>query len=136
MIYKVLKLFFNNLRDSDLDKISIHDLYYVFYFIELYVKEIIIEKFRELNKENYIEIEESIFDDFDKENGYVIEEHIDIYENLINLLNDVFRFSIKHCKNSLRDCLEINLVDLLDYVKSEIEYLEEHKDDSEDYLEE
>ncbi|GAA0069254.1 hypothetical protein UT300003_07770 [Clostridium sardiniense] len=49
-------------------------------------------------------------------------------------MNEIFRFSIKQCKNSLKECFDIPICDLLDYVKSEMEYIEEHKDDDKDYL--
>lgn len=132
--YKIIELFFDRkIRKSDLEKISIFDLQYVYYFIEIYIKKVVVVKFKELGQEE-IEIEKSIFDEYDKEEGYVTEEENNIYETLLNLLNEIFRFSIKRCKNSLKECLDTNICDLLDYAKSEMEYIEEHKDDEEGYL--
>lgn len=107
---------------------------YISSFIDIYIKEVIVEKFKNLSGED-IQIEKSIFDDYDKEEGYLTEENkTNIYETLKIALNNVFRFAIKQFRSTLKECLDINICELLDYVKSEMEYIEEHKDDEKDYL--
>ena len=74
------------------------------------------------------QIWKSIFDEYDKEEGYEEEREITIYENLLDTLYSIFRFARKQCNMSLKECLDISIVDLLDYINSEFEYLEENKD--------
>lgn len=57
-----------------------------------------------------------------------------VYENLIEIFNNTIRFSIKQCKNSLKESMDMDICGLLDYIKYEMDYLEEHKEDEKDYL--
>ena len=134
LIYKVIILIFDKkINRRYLDKLDIHDLYYIYSFIETYVKEIIINKFKALGVES-IEAEESVFDEYDKEEGYIKEKEPSVYENLSEIFNNTIRFSIKQCKNSLKESMDMDICGLLDYIKYEMDYLEEHKEDEEDYL--
>lgn len=114
-----------------MNKIDIRDLYYTYYFIEIYIKDEIIERFKSLSVTEEVAIENSIFDEYDKEEGYEEENEVPVFENLIDTLYSIFRFAKKQCNLSLKECLEIDLIELLDYISSEIEYIEENK--SEDY---
>lgn len=134
LIYKVIILIFDKkIDESYLDKLDIKEIYYIYYFIENYIKEIVINRFKALGVEN-VEVEESVFDEYDKEEGYIKEKEQSIYENLLEIFNNTIRFSIKQCKNSLKESMDMDICVLLDYIKYEMDYLEEHKEDEKDYL--
>ncbi|EHK2337335.1 hypothetical protein LTX12_000932 [Clostridium perfringens] len=121
-------IFDGNIKKNNLDKLDIKELYYIFNFIEIYIRNEVVERFKSLGSVQEIKIEKSIFDEYDKEEGYEEEREITIYENLLDTLYSIFRFARKQCNMSLKECLDISIVDLLDYINSEFEYLEENKD--------
>lgn len=66
--------------------------------------------------------EVSAFDEYDKENGYEdgyeddIEYEYSNYEIGLKILNILFDFAISKCKNSLKECLDMEITDLLEYI--------------------
>ncbi|MCS6110709.1 hypothetical protein FC753_04115 [Clostridium botulinum] len=131
-IYKVIVLFFD-ITARKLDKVSIYDLYYCYVQINLYINEMINDKFIEINKaggNEPVEKEKSIFDDYDKENGYEDEEeNKNIYEVYKNTLNCTIKYAINNLKMSYKECIECNLSEMLDYIVFNIRYDLENKND-------
>lgn len=133
-IYKIIYIFFN-VSSIDLDKLEVNEIYRVYYIIVYYIENInndinILGKNEEVEKD----YKGSIFDSFDEENGYNdIEE---IKENrwscYLESLNYIFKYAITACRNSLKDCLDNNILDLIEYIKFDIEYEEEHKEEKVD----
>ena len=98
-------------------------------FIELYIKEEVDTRLK--NFTTQVKVCKSKFDDFDLEEGYVKEdEELNrIYDSYINLVNTLFRYAINNCNCSLQECKDMNFCELLDYIKDDVEFREEHKDD-------
>lgn len=89
------------------------------------MQSIVTPKFLELNPEEVekVEQEKSAFDDYDEENGYNDEE-IKQNENIWAVCRDnvdrVVKMCIRVMKNSYKQCMESDIMSLLDYVKFEI----------------
>lgn len=81
-----------------------------------------------------VEKEKSAFDEYDRENGYedIEEDETNIYDLYLNILNNLFKISKKAFGNSLKQSLEIDLSELLDYFIYYTENLDEENSD-EDY---
>ena len=103
-------------------QLEVFDLFETYIFIRKYVNKIQ-DRIREIfigNEE--IKIEKSAFDDYDKENGYLDEEleEENIYDNYLNVINNIIQYSIKNFKNSLEATLNMDIFDLLDYIEFSI----------------
>ncbi|NFA42138.1 hypothetical protein EXM65_05990 [Clostridium botulinum] len=131
-IYNVILLFFN-ITKIKLNKVSIYDLYYCFTQIQLYINEMITDKFININEASgnvVIEQEKSFFDDYDLEEGYEEEkEEKSIYEIYKNTLNCTIKYAINSLKMSYKECIECNLSEMLDYIVFNIRYDLENKND-------
>ncbi|MFR8871626.1 MAG: hypothetical protein ACLVIH_16720 [Paraclostridium sordellii] len=81
-----------------------------------------------------IEKEKSAFDEYDIENGYEDneEDETNIYDTYLNILNNLFKVSKKAFGNNLKQSLEMDLNELLDYFIYYTENLDEENID-EDY---
>lgn len=99
-----------------MDHEEIYDILYVYLLIKKYIN-IIHLKIKDILGEEQIE-EVSAFDEYDKENGYedYIEDEYSNYEIGLKILNMIFDFAISKCKNSLKECLDMEINDLLDYI--------------------
>lgn len=132
-IYKILYIFFN-VRSTDLDKLEVNEIYRVYYIIAYYIESEINSNINIIGKGEEIEYKGSIFDEFDEENGYndIEKNEENRWHYYIESLNYMFKYAITSCKNSLKDCLDINIVDLIEYIKFDIEYEEDHKEEKTD----
>lgn len=75
--------------------------------------------------------EKSVFDEYDKENGYEDFEDTEennIYDRYLEVLNDLFNFLIRKKVNSLKECLDTNIIDLIDFIKFKLNKDEEFED--------
>lgn len=135
-IYKILTIFFN-ISVKALDKIEVSKIYEIYLTIALYIEDIN-KNINELgNKENEqvekVKYKGSIFDEDDRENEDEFDREIEEenrYTYYLESLNYIFKYAITSCGNSIRDCLNMNIIDLVDYIDFDIEYNEEHKDDN------
>lgn len=127
----MILLFFNT-TTGKLNNKSIFELYYCFTQIQLYINEIITEKFIKINEASEVENvekEKSFFDDYDKEEGYEDEEEKDIYDILKDSLNCTIKYAISNLEMSYKECIECDLSEMLDYIIFNIRYDIENKDD-------
>lgn len=130
-VYKLIIAFFDNkVSIKELDQQEIYEILSVYVFIRTYVENIN-EKIKSIFIEEVIQ-ERSAFDEYDKENGY---DNLDnanqmsICDNYLNILNSLFKFSISECKNSLKENLDTDIMDLLDYVEFCINNKEENQEE-------
>ncbi|EOU1877967.1 hypothetical protein F6J56_05855 [Clostridium perfringens] len=102
-------------------QLEIYDFFETYIFIRKYVDKIQ-DRIREIfigNEE--ITIEKSAFDDYDRENGYLEEiEEENIYDNYLNVIDNIIHYSINNFNNSLEATLNMNVLDLLDYIEFSI----------------
>lgn len=129
----MIAIFFDNQisvkeLEKELDHKEIYDTLNIYLLIRIYVENINI-KIRSIFMEE-VSQEKSIFDEYDKENGYGDEEleGFNIYDSYLNILNNLIEFAIEKCKNSLKECLDTEIIDLLDYIKFKIDKEENQED--------
>ena len=93
--------------------------------IHFVMQQVITPKFLELMDEP-VEQEASAFDDYDRENGY---DEADTQRNIWEVCSDnidrVIQIAIKLLNNSYSQCLETDIVALLDYMKFAIKTINE-----------
>lgn len=98
--------------------------------IHFVMQEAITQKFMELNPEHAepVEKEESAFDDYDEENGYNDEENSEqnFWKTCRENLDRVVKLCIRLMKSSYKECMESDIISLLDYVAFEVRTIKEN----------
>ena len=93
--------------------------------IHFVMQQVITPKFLELMDEP-VEQETSAFDDYDRENGYDEEDtQRNIWQVCSDNIDRVIQIAIKLLNNSYSQCLETDIVALLDYMKFAIKTINE-----------
>lgn len=97
--------------------------------IHFIMQDVITQKFLDLNPEHpeRVEKEKSAFDDYDEENGYNEEETDgDFWQTCRENVDRVVKLCIRILKNSYQQCMESDIISLLDYMAFEIKTLKEN----------
>ncbi|EDT22903.1 hypothetical protein [Clostridium perfringens] len=88
----------------------------------MFIDKIIVDRIADIFCEK-VEYEKSAFDEYDEIEG-VSDEELDNYgdyeENQIEILNSIVNYSIKKYRDSLNTVLDMDLLELLDYIESDI----------------
>lgn len=93
--------------------------------IHLVMQQIITPKFLDLMDEP-VQQEESAFDEYDRENGYIeADEQNNFWDVCSDNIDRVIQIAIKLLNNSYSQCLETDIVALLDYMKFAIKTINE-----------
>ena len=96
--------------------------------IHFVMQDVITPKFLELMDDEPVEQEKSAFDDYDKENGYEeLEPERNVWEICADNVDRVIQMAIKLLNNSYSQCLETDIVALLDYMKFVISAINENQ---------
>ncbi|MFA9375752.1 MAG: hypothetical protein ACERKZ_03250 [Lachnotalea sp.] len=124
----VIRTVFNDrIEDEEIEQLEVQEIMQTFQAITQIIDESVNEKIRLLsdilNGGQVEEDQSSIFDDYDKENGYIEEnEQVNAWESYKRVLDNLLQICIKNMRNSYKECLESDLSDLLDYVVFQVEY--------------
>lgn len=97
--------------------------------IHFLMQDVITSKFLELNPEHpeQVEKEKSAFDEYDEENGYNDgEEEKAFWKICRENVDRVVKLCIRILKNSYQQCMESDIISLLDYVAFEIRTIKEN----------
>lgn len=98
--------------------------------VHFVMQEVVTAKFRELSDVPPEEVQKSAFDDYDRENGYEDDEESgSIWEALKENVDRVVKIATRVLHTGYKECMETDIMTLLDYVKFEIETAEENKDE-------
>ena len=98
--------------------------------VHFVMQEIVTAKFRELSDVPPEEVQKSAFDDYDRENGYEDEaENGSIWESLKENVDRVAKIATRVLNTGYNECMQTDIMKLLDYVKFEIETAEEEKNE-------
>lgn len=123
----VQDVFGNKMSLDELGETDITEVMIAAKTIHFVMQEIITPKFLELMDEEPVEQEKSAFDDYDRENGY--EEEKEQQRNMWEVCSDnidrVIQIAIKLLNNSYSQCLETDIVALLDHMKFAIKQVNE-----------
>lgn len=101
-------------------QLEVFDFFETYIFIRKYVDKIQ-DRIREIFVGDEV-IEKSAFDEYDKEEGYLDEEleEENIYDNYLKVIDNIIQYAIKNFNNSLEATLNMNVLDLLDYIEFSI----------------
>ncbi|MFR3569528.1 MAG: hypothetical protein ACLTUR_16135 [Paraclostridium sordellii] len=133
-LYKLITIFFDyKIGIKELDQKEIYDILESYMLIEKYIEQVH-EKINNVLKDEEMEESESEieFDDYDKENGYEDEDELEKlskYEISLKVLYGIFDLARMKAKFNLKECLELNIFELLDY----IDYSLKNKEYQSDY---
>ena len=99
--------------------------------VHFVMQDVITQKFLDLNPEHpeAVEKEASAFDEYDEENGYNDDgatEERNFWQICRENVDRVVKLCIRLMKNSYQDCMEADIMSLLDYVAFEIRTLKEN----------
>lgn len=98
--------------------------------VHFVMQEIVTAKFRELSDVPPEEVQKSAFDDYDRENGYEDEtESGSIWESLKENVDRVVKIATRVLNTGYNECMQTDIMKLLEYVKFEIETAEEEKNE-------
>ena len=100
--------------------------------IHFVMQEIINRKFLELNpngSQEKIEQEKSMFDEYDEENGYndTTEDEKNFWKVCRENADRIIKLCIRLMNNSYEQCMESDIISLLDHLKFEIRTLKEER---------
>lgn len=124
IIYRIIKLIFG-VEKSKLDKIEIFKIYSAFGLIKDYIEVNIHNKFTKIANVSDEEVDKnegiSAFDEIDKEyeeenKDNLEENNINIFDVYKDILNYNIKYSIELLKNSYKESVECNLIELLDFI--------------------
>lgn len=95
--------------------------------IHFIMQEIISPKFLELLGDEVPEKEESAFDEYDREYGYEDEEqeNQNIWETCEENIDRIIKIAIRLFNDSYTQCLDTEIISLLDFIKFEIRTINE-----------
>ena len=94
--------------------------------IHFIMQDIIPEKFAILGDGEQVEKEESGFDEYDIENGYEDEQQeTDMWKVCGENIDRITKIAIRLLKNSYNQCMKSDIVELLEYLKFELDTIDE-----------
>lgn len=96
--------------------------------VHFIMQNIVTEKMLSIVEVEQIEKEASAFDDYDRENGYEDEQPEENQWKVCGEIVDrVVKIAIRLLKNSYSQCMKENIVTLLDYLKFELDTINENQ---------
>lgn len=125
----VQEIFGNKISLAELGEVEAVEFLTAAKGIHFIMQSIISEKLFNIVETESVEKEESAFDEYDIENGY--EEENEPEENAWKvcgeILDRVIKIAIRLLKNSYRQCMEEEILSLLDYLKFELDTVSENR---------
>lgn len=121
---KSLQMMFDNKVSFDeLEKADIVELIYTSKAMHFIAQDIITPQFQKLGGKEAVEVEQSVFDEYDKENGYEDEqeENVSIWDSCLSMVDLITKTAIQLLRNSYAQVMETNIIDLINYLNYEIE---------------
>lgn len=121
------EIFDHAMTMSQLQSCDIRELMYTVKTIHFVIQDIITPMFKQLVGSEEVEVEKSIFDDYDRENGYeeYNEQEMNMWDSCISVIDMITKTAIRVLRNSYSQCLNTNIVELIKYLKYEIETINE-----------
>lgn len=124
----IQEMFENKISLTEIGKIEVREFMTAIKEIHFVMQNVITEKLLNLVAIEQIKQEESAFDKYDIENGYNDENEIEenIWKSCREILDRVIKTSIRLMKNSYSQCMNEDIISLLDYFKFEIDTVDEN----------
>lgn len=122
------EIFENQMSLEELGEVDVIEFLTASKTIHFIMQDIIARKFAELAGNSMVEREESAFDDYDRENGYEEElDKRDEWQICRENIDRVIKASIRVLNNSYSQCMRENIIELLDYLKFELNTIDENR---------
>lgn len=122
---RILKDVFG-VTDRELAKADVEEQLATAKIIHFVMQDVVTKKFLDLNPEHPEQQEPSAFDEYDEENGYnEVENKGSIWKVCRENLDRVVKLCIRSFNNSYTQCMESDIMSLLDYVSFEIATINE-----------
>ena len=94
--------------------------------VHFVMQNIVIKKFEDLSDKPVEEMQTSAFDEYDRQNGYEDDtDNTDIWQALKDNVDRVVKIATRVLNTGYKECMESDIVKLLDYVRFEIDTAEE-----------
>lgn len=122
----IQEVFDNQIPLEDLQKTDVIELLTVAKGIHFVMQNIISEKLTQVIGVEEVEKEKSGFDEYDIENGYEEEKEESIWQTCGEIVDRFIKIAIRLLKNSYSQCMKEDIVELLDYIKFELDNLNEN----------
>lgn len=119
---RILAIVFD-VGESDIEAAGIEEILTVAKEIHFLMQDVIAMKFLDLNPEHpeLVEKEKSAFDEYDEENGYNDEpESGEVWKILRENMDRVVKLCIDVLKNSYQQCMEADIISLLDHMAFQV----------------
>lgn len=121
------EIFGNKLPLVELGEMDVVEFLTASKTVHFIMQDIIPRKFVELAGDNPVEQEESAFDEYDRENGYEEDEpEEDEWQRCRDNIDRIVKTSIRLLNNSYSQCMREDIMELLDYLKFELETISEN----------
>lgn len=122
---RILKDVFR-VTDREMEKAGVEEELAAAKIIHFVMQDVVTKKFLDLNPEHPEKQEPSAFDEYDEENGYnEIESRGSVWKVCRENLDRVVKLCIRSFNNSYTQCMESDIMSLLDYVSFEIATINE-----------
>lgn len=122
---RILKDVFR-MTDREMEKAGVEEELVAAKIIHFVMQDVVTKKFLDLNPEHPEKQEPSAFDEYDEENGYnEIESRGSVWKVCRENLDRVVKLCIRSFNNSYTQCMESDIMSLLDYVSFEIATINE-----------
>lgn len=127
---KIIQDFFGNrISLAELGKVEVVEFLAAVKAVHFIMQSIITERLLSIVEIDPIERETSAFDEYDAENGY--EEETEPEENVWKVCGEiadrVIKIAIRLLKNSYSQCMSADIMPLLDYLKFELDTVNENQ---------
>ena len=126
----VQELFGNELTLAEIGEIDVIDFLTAIKTVHFVMQNIIAEKLLNIVEVEQVEKEKSAFDEYDRENGYedeLEEPEENQWKVCGEIVDRVVKIAIRLLKNSYSQCMKENIVTLLEYLRFELDTINENQ---------
>lgn len=128
---KILQELLNNeVPIALIEKIDVIEFLTTIKTVHFIMQNVIMEKMLNVVKVQQIEKEASAFDEYDRENGYEDdpeEEEDNHWKTCGEIIDRIVKIAIRILKNSYSQCMKEDIEELLDYLKFELDTINENQ---------
>lgn len=124
------KLLSNKVSIAEIGKIDAIEFLVSMKTVHFIMQDILMEKMLNVVEVQQIEKEKSAFDDYDRENGYEDEpeeEENNRWKICGEIIDRIIKLAIRLLKNSYSQCMKEDIEELLDYLKFELDTINENQ---------
>lgn len=120
------ELFGNEISLAELGEVEVVDFLTAVKTVHFTMQSIVTERMLNIIEVEPVEKEESAFDEYDRENGYEDEQpEENQWKVYVSIVDRVVKIAIRLLKDSYSQCMKEDIVALLDYLKFELDTINE-----------